>query len=165
MSQRACAWSLLPVLLPAIAFAAPMVAPLVAQVADVGRQDAVPAVTVSPGVTLRELTGRTAAARSDQASVAWFRLDAGRASAWSHNRSGEESFFILTGHGEIRTGTRRQPVGPGSFVLVPPAMTRSIAAAPGEALTFYAVTSPAWSRQDDVLDAAPGSVRQAIPPG
>src|ERR1700712_5100289 len=114
-------WSVLPVLLPVSAPAA--------SITDVRRQDAVPAATGGPGVTLKELTGRDAAnpaACSDAVSVAWFHLDPGRSSPWSHNRIAEESFFILTGHGEIRTGARRQAVGPGSFVLVPPAMTRSM---------------------------------------
>lgn len=143
----------------------PAVAPAAA--ADVGRLQAVPSVTVAPGVTLKELTGRAVAdptARSERTSVAWFHLAPGRASAWSHNRSGEESFFILSGHGAVRTGTGQQPVGPGDFILIPPAVVRSIAAASNESLTFYAVTSPAWSRQDDVLDAAPAPERRASGP-
>lgn len=143
----------------------PMITPAAA--ADVGRLQAVPPVTVSPGVVLKELTGRAVAdptARSDRTSVAWFHLAPGRASAWSHNRTGEESFFILSGHGEVRTGTGRQAVGPGDFILIPPSVVRSIMAADNESLTFYAVTSPAWSRQDDVLDAAPAPLRRARSP-
>lgn len=116
-----------------------------------------PAVTVSPGVTLKELTGRSAVpgARSKQASVAWFRLEPGAASAWSRNKVGEESFFVLSGHGEVWTGGRSQAVAPGSFVLIPAATVRSIRASKGEVLEFYAITTPAWTSEDDVHVAPP----------
>ena len=117
----------------------------------------VPSIVVSPGVILKELTGRTApaGARSRKVSVAFFHLEPNRASAWSYNKVAEESFFILKGHGTVRTGTRSQPVGPGSYILVPPAVVRSVLASPREALEFYAVTSPAWSQDDDVRTTRP----------
>ena len=119
--------------------------------------DDVPAVTISPGVILKELTGRTAAgsARSEKNSVAFFHLDPGCASAWSYNKVGEESFFILKGHGEIWTGSHAQAVQAGSFMLVPPGLVRSVRASKDEAMEFYAVTAPAWSKEDDVLIDAP----------
>jgi mannose-6-phosphate isomerase-like protein (cupin superfamily) len=117
----------------------------------------VPAVTVSPGVILRELTGRTApgSARSEKCSVAFFHLEPGRASAWSYNKIAEESFFILKGHGDVWAANQGQAVGPGSFILVPPGVVRSVRASRGEALEFYAVTSPAWSKEDDFMAEAP----------
>ena len=134
-------------------------AALLAQSPEARLTDDVPAVTVSPGVILKELTGRSAAgsARSDKTSVAFFHLDAGHASAWSYNKVGEESFFILKGRGEVWTGDHAQAVRPGSFILVPPGMVRSVRASKGEALEFYAVTAPAWSQDDDVLASAPAS--------
>lgn len=117
----------------------------------------VPAVVVSPGVILHELMGRTApaAARTDRCSVALFHLEPGRASAWSFNRVGEESFFVLKGRGEIRLGKQTLPVRAGSYVLVPPAVVRSIRASADEALEFYAITAPSWSAADDVLTESP----------
>jgi mannose-6-phosphate isomerase-like protein (cupin superfamily) len=133
--------------------------PLVAggESAQVRHPDDIPLITVSPGVQLKELTGRSATkgARTDQASVALFQLAPGRASAWSHNKVGEESFFVLKGHGEVWTGNRAQPVRPGSFILIPPGVVRSIRASKDEALEFYAITTPAWSSDDDVHVAAP----------
>ena len=119
--------------------------------------DDIPAITVSPGVVLKELTGRSAApgAKSDQGSVAFFHLEPGRASAWSHNKVGEESFFVLKGHGEVWTGNKAQAVRPGSFILIPPNVVRSIRASKGEVLEFYAVTTPAWTSDDDMLTSAP----------
>jgi mannose-6-phosphate isomerase-like protein (cupin superfamily) len=119
--------------------------------------DDIPLITVSPGVQLKELTGRSAVkgAKSDQASVAFFRLAPGCGSAWSHNKVGEESFFVLKGRGEVWTGNRAQPVRAGSFILIPPGVVRSIRASKGEELEYYAVTTPAWSSDEDVLDPAP----------
>jgi len=116
-------------------------------------------ITVSPGVILRELTGRTAAGpmRSEKCSVAFFHLEPGHASAWSFNKIAEESFFILKGHGSVWTGDTRHAVKPGSFILVPPNVVRSVRASEGEALEFYAVTSPAWSPDDDFMGKAPAS--------
>ena len=114
-------------------------------------------VQVSEGVRLKELTGRAApvGAKSTLGSVALFELDPGRASAWSHNKVGEESFFILDGHGEVWADGVAHPVGPGDCILIPPAVVRSIRASKGEMLKFYAVTTPAWSKEDDVLVPAP----------
>jgi mannose-6-phosphate isomerase-like protein (cupin superfamily) len=119
--------------------------------------DRVPAITVSQGVILKELTGRTApgSAKSEKVSVAFFHLEPGSASAWSYTKIGEESFFILKGRGEIWTGDRAQEVQAGSFIVVPPKMVRSVRASKGEALEFYAVTAPAWSKEDDVMAKAP----------
>lgn len=116
-----------------------------------------PFVQVSQGVRLKELTGRAApdGAKSQLGSVALFELDPGHASAWSHNKAGEESFFILEGHGEVWTGGVAHPVGPGDYILIPPAVVRSIRASKGEVLKFYAITTPAWSKDDDVLVPAP----------
>ena len=116
-----------------------------------------PFIRVSQGVRLKELTGRAApvGAQSLLGSVALFELDPGHASAWSHNKVGEESFFILEGHGEVWTGGTAHPVGPGDYILVPPAVVRSIRASKGELLKFYAITTPSWSKDDDVLVSAP----------
>ena len=67
-----------------------------------------------------------------------FRLEPGCASAWSHNKVGEESFFVLRGRGEVWLGNKAHVVRPGSFVLIPPSVVRSIRASKGEALEYYA---------------------------
>lgn len=130
---------------------------LASDAASVISPDKLPFVQVSQGVRLKELTGRAApvGARSTLGSVALFELDPGHASAWSHNKLGEESFFILQGHGEVWTGNTAHPVGPGDYILIPPAVVRSIRASKGEMLKFYAITTPAWSKDDDVLVTAP----------
>lgn len=128
-----------------------------ADLPTVRQQQDLPATSAGPGVMLRELIGRGTAldSRSRLASVAWFRLLPGHASAWSHNRRGEEAFLVLAGTGSVWIGNQSQPVGPGSYILVQPAMIRSIRADREQALEFYAITAPAWSRADDVLVAPP----------
>src|SRR5271168_3534607 len=83
----------------------------------VGQTEMLPIIKATKGDTFRELIGRTGSgsAQTAQASVALFHLDAGSASPWSHNKVGEESFFVLAGHGTVWTGSRSQDVGPGSF--------------------------------------------------
>lgn len=128
-----------------------------AELPPVLHPDGVAAINSAAGVTLRELSGRTApvGARSDKVSVALFRLEPGKASAWSHNKVGEESFFVLSGEGEVWTDGKVQPVQPGSYIVIQPSTVRSIRATKGVPLEFYAITSPAWSSDDDVLTAAP----------
>ncbi len=124
---------------------------------DAPHPDGIPVITVSPGVALRELIGRSglAGARTDRVSVAFFHLDAGCASAWSFTKVGEESFLVLKGRGTVWLGDKPHAVRPGSFILVPPGVVRSVRADEHEALEFYAVTTPAWSSADDVLTGAP----------
>jgi mannose-6-phosphate isomerase-like protein (cupin superfamily) len=128
-----------------------------AQDAQVYNQNALPPTVVSPGVSLKELTGlsATGSAHSGHVSVALFHLEPGKASAWSHNKIGEESFFVLKGKGAVWTGSRWQPVEAGSYVVIPPSNVRSIRASEHESLDFYAITAPAWTQEDDVHTTAP----------
>jgi mannose-6-phosphate isomerase-like protein (cupin superfamily) len=130
-----------------------------AETPTVGETKDVPPITVSPGVILKELTGPSVpgSAHSEKVSVAFFHLEPGKASAWSYTKVGEESFFVLKGAGEIWIGDHGQSVEAGSFVVVPPGVVRSVRASKGESLEFYAVTSPAWSKEDDVMAKAPAS--------
>ena len=130
---------------------------LQAEQARVLHPDEQPAIVVSPGVILKELTGRSAqeTARTPRCSVAWFHLEPGKASAWSYNKVGEESFFVLKGQGEVWTGNRAQAVRAGSFILIPAGVVRSIRASKGAALEYYAITAPAWTQDDDVLTTTP----------
>jgi mannose-6-phosphate isomerase-like protein (cupin superfamily) len=141
----------------ALVFALASVPAMAQELPSVLHSDSLPLITAAPGVTLRELSGRTApaGARSDKVSVALFYLEPGKASAWSHNKLGEESFFVLSGEGEVWTDGKVQPVKPGSYIVIQPSTVRSIRASKGVPLTFYAITSPAWSSDDDVLTTAP----------
>jgi mannose-6-phosphate isomerase-like protein (cupin superfamily) len=146
----------IPVLVAILALAVP------ARGEDAPHPDHIPRVTVSPGVELQELIGLNGKAGADtgRSSVALFHLEAGRASAWSYNKVGEESFLVLAGRGEVWTGNRAHAVRAGSFILVPPGVVRSVRADAGQPLEFYAITTPAWTQADDVLTTAPAGVPQ-----
>lgn len=128
----------------------------------VQQTDDVEPIQVSPGVELKELTGRTASppAQTQQGSVAHFRLEPGAASPWSHNLVGEESFFVLQGRGEIWLGDQPQAVKAGSFVVLPPRTIRSMRANQGEVLEYYSITTPAWDEEDHVLVEPPAGFRE-----
>ena len=131
---------------------------LAADAPQASRQQLMSETVTAPGVALRELIGRHAAApddRSSLVSVALFRLQPGHGSAWSHNRAGEDAFLVLTGQGTIWIGAGPRRVGPGSYSLVQPATVRSVRADRGEALAYDAITAAAWSQTDDLLVAPP----------
>jgi mannose-6-phosphate isomerase-like protein (cupin superfamily) len=128
-----------------------------AQIAGLTRADslhrsgeAVKVPASPPPLALQEIVGRTAAEHSDRVSVAFFRLQPGAASALSYNHVGEEIFIIGAGHGSVLRGGERIPVGAGAVVNVEAAIHRSVRADENEVLEFYAITSPAWSPEDDV---------------
>jgi uncharacterized protein len=106
-------------------------------------------------IELQEIIGRTAREHSDRVSVAFFRLQPGAASALSYNHEGEEIFIITKGHGDVLKGADSIPVAAGSVVNLAPPVHRSVRADRNEVLEFYAITSPAWSPQDDVHVGAP----------
>ena len=103
-----------------------------------------------PPLELQEIVGRTASEHSERVSVAFFRLQSGAASALSYNHEGEEIFIISGGHGSVLRGGTRIPVKRGSVINVEASVVRSVRADENEMLEFYAITSPAWSPQDDV---------------
>lgn len=112
----------------------------------------VPAVTVSPGVDLRELVGRVARdAKTSAVSVAQFTLAPGHGSGTSFNRRSQEVFLVASGTGQVQLGDRVTPVAPGSTVFIPATQHHSIAADAGSTLIFYAICAPAFAADDYVL--------------
>jgi hypothetical protein len=133
-----------------------------AQIAGLTREDSLhrpasppPSAAAPAPIELLEIVGRTAKEHSDRVSVAFFRLQPGAASALSYNHEGEEIFIVTRGRGDVRRGDEMIAVSAGSVVNVAPPVHRSVRADRGEVLEFYAVTSPAWSPQDDVHVGAP----------
>lgn len=130
---------------PAAAIAAaPVPSPTVFAPADVT------AIEIAPGVTLRELIGRQAHARSADYSVARFTLAPGTGTGRSYNRVGEEFFLIVSGRGTVELDGRHSPVAAGSVVVMKPGVKHALNASAPEGLDFYAVTLPAFSPDDYV---------------
>jgi predicted cupin superfamily sugar epimerase/mannose-6-phosphate isomerase-like protein (cupin superfamily) len=118
---------------------------------QIGSADAAPIIQGAPGVTFKELIGRVAAVRSTRMSAALFMLEPGHATPLSFTHDGEEAFLVMSGNGSVRLGDKTVPVKAGSVILVPPQMPRSVIAAAGNSLSFYALTSPAWQASDDTI--------------
>lgn len=116
------------------------------------QQDEAPAVEVSPGVTLRELLGRAGKAQSEDCSIAFFQLAPGRSTGTSYCRVAAEVFLVLAGTGTVHLGERREPVRPGSVVVIPPGERHALVAGEGDRLDFYAISSPAFSPADYVRE-------------
>lgn len=124
--------------------AMPAPSPTVFATADVA------AVEIAPGVTLRELIGRQAHARSADYSVARFTLAPGKSTGRSYNRVGEEFFLIVAGRGTVELDGTRAAVAAGSVVVIKPGVKHALDASAHEGLDFYAVTLPAFSPDDYV---------------
>jgi uncharacterized protein len=110
----------------------------------------IPEITVAPGVTLRELIGRVAAARSTDYSIARFALAPGKTTGVSYNKIGEEVFLIISGRGSAKVGSETSPVAAGSVVIMKPGAHHSLTANADSTLEFYAITFPAFSPADYV---------------
>ncbi|MEY4489676.1 MAG: Pyrimidine-specific ribonucleoside hydrolase RihA [Verrucomicrobiota bacterium] len=112
--------------------------------------ETVAAITAAPGVVLRELIGRVGHARSNACSVARFALAPGTGTGTSYNKTGEEVFLIISGHGRVKLAGEEKPVTAGDVVVMKPGLRHSLTAAPDEGLEFYAITYPAFSPDDYV---------------
>jgi mannose-6-phosphate isomerase-like protein (cupin superfamily) len=115
---------------------------------------AVPPVTVSPGVTLQEVVGRVAHdAKSTTVSVAKFTLAPGHSSGTSFNHQSQEVFLVTDGAGEVHVAGHAIHVGRDSIAFIPAGDRHSIEADQNAALSFYAISAPAFSPDDYVLVA------------
>lgn len=110
-----------------------------------------PLLSAGAGINLRELIGRTGVAKTDAYSIALFTLDAGKGSPTSYNQVSEEVFLVMSGEGEVTLGHQTTKVATGSTTVIPARVRHSIRAAPGQVLTFYAISVPAYSHEDYVL--------------
>jgi uncharacterized protein len=114
----------------------------------------VPMQTVATGVQLQELVGKAAPdAKSARLSVAQFVLEPGRSSGMSFNHRSQEVFFVAGGSGRVRLGFDVLPVSPGSVVFIPPGAAHAIEADANSALTFLAISAPAFTPEDYVVVA------------
>jgi len=113
---------------------------------------AVSPVTVTPGIEVRELVGRAGRHKSNSYSVAYFTIAPGRTSATTYTQEAEETLIVLKGHGWLARGSQSEKISPGSVVVVPPRVSRSVAADSTEDLELVVVSSPAFHSRD----SAPG---------
>ncbi|MCU0793759.1 MAG: cupin domain-containing protein [Opitutaceae bacterium] len=117
-------------------------APLCSRVITPGE---VAALALPGGVSLRELAGRTSAARTESLSVARFRLEAGAGTGSSRYLGADEFFYILAGTGTATLGESRHAVGPGALVVIARGEPHAIVADAAGPLEFLAVIAPAFN--------------------
>ena len=110
----------------------------------------VPALTVAPGMQLRELIGRVGQARTERVSVARFTLQPGKSTGESYCKVGEEFFLIIAGRGTALVAGEMKPVQMGSIVVLRPGVRHALMAAADAGLEFYAISAPAFSPDDYV---------------
>jgi predicted cupin superfamily sugar epimerase/mannose-6-phosphate isomerase-like protein (cupin superfamily) len=113
-----------------------------------------PRIDVSEGIELRELAGRNARIRADAYSIAYFTLSPGTSMPLSRNKTSEEVFLVTTGSGEVTLDGEVRRIRPGSVVSMKPGVPHSIRAAGELPLVFYAISSPAFSPNDYVIEPA-----------
>jgi predicted cupin superfamily sugar epimerase/quercetin dioxygenase-like cupin family protein len=113
--------------------------------------DTVRVQRVSPGVDLQELVGQQAEkSRSARLSIARFTLAPGTSTGMSFNHRSQEVFLVTGGSGQVRLEAEVVAVGPGSVVFIPAQDAHAIEAGPANALTFFAVSAPAFTPEDYV---------------
>ena len=111
----------------------------------------VPLVSVTPGVTLRELVGRLAqGAKTSAVSVAKFTLAPGMSTGRSFNRRAQEIFLVTEGSGLVRLGEKVVSVTRDSTVFIPAEVVHSIEADAKSNLGFFAISAPAFTPDDYV---------------
>lgn len=125
-------------------------APAVLAGPSVFAPEAVAAIAVAPGVTLRELIGRVGMGKTERTSVARFALEPGKGTGMSYCKIGEEYFLVISGHGVVVVEGESSKVQAGSVVVLRPGVKHSLTAAADSALEFYAITTPAFSPDDYV---------------
>ncbi len=125
-------------------------APAIAAEAVVFAPENVSAVTLAPGMELRELIGRVGQARTERVSVARFALQPGKSTGESYCKVGEEFFLIIAGRGTALVAGETKPVQVGSVVVLRPGVRHALTAAADAGLEFYAITAPAFSPDDYV---------------
>ena len=104
-----------------------------------------PMIEIAPGVSLRELAGRTGRTRTEAVSFARFSLEAGRSSGSSRYLGSDEYFIVISGVGVATLGAERAPVGPGSVVVIKRGEPHEITADATGPLEFLTVIAPAFN--------------------
>lgn len=129
---------------PAADKAAPMAA-APALVSRVFGPEAATNIEAAPGVSLRELLGRTGVARTEAVSVARFRLEAGASSGSSHYFGCDEFFVVLSGTGVATLNDMEFAVRAGSVVAIARGAPHALRADAEGPLEFLAVLAPAFN--------------------
>ena len=97
------------------------------------------------GETVWELIGKAVGPNAPQHSFALVEIDPGKSSLNHFHPVAEESYFILSGQGEMTLGEETQTLNPGDCVHIPPEKNHQIFNRQSEPLRFIAVCVPPWT--------------------
>jgi predicted cupin superfamily sugar epimerase/mannose-6-phosphate isomerase-like protein (cupin superfamily) len=103
------------------------------------------ALDLGGGVSLREIVGRAAVARTEALSMTRFRLEAGATTGSSRYLGADEHFYVLSGRGVAEIDGRRMPVEPGDVVVIRRGEPHALTADAAVALEFLAVIAPGFN--------------------
>lgn len=101
-------------------------------------------ISTPHGETVREYMG-SAAGGSTQHSLAHITLSPSAASRRHYHPTAEESYFVLSGHGEVTIEGETRELTPGDAVAIPAGAVHQIRCAGPTDLVFLAVCVPPWT--------------------
>ena len=99
----------------------------------------------STSMELTELAGRNAVVKSDQLSIARFRLPNDASVTERKNTISEEMIIVISGTAHLQIGDNGQSAGPGEVLRVPVGAKYSITSTGSQPLEAYAICAPAFT--------------------
>ena len=102
-------------------------------------------VTTPHGEIVRELGGISAGGLT-QHSLAHITLPPQQASLKHYHPEAEESYYIISGSGQVIINGEKCRLNPGEMIAIAPGQIHEISnPSPDESLTFIAICTPPWT--------------------
>jgi mannose-6-phosphate isomerase-like protein (cupin superfamily) len=103
----------------------------------------------SSGENVFELVGASVpSGLAQRHSLAYIVLPSGGRSSLHYHQTSEESYYILSGHAQVKIDGAIGTLSPGQACLIKPPSRHEISNAGDEDLVFLAVCTPAWVPTD-----------------
>src|SRR5687768_18571499 len=109
-----------------------------------------PEFTAGDGTLLREILRPEDPDIAIRYSLAHARLAADQKSQ-KERLSSTEVYFILEGRGVMQIDGRRQAVGSGDCIYIPPGSVQHIENEGSDDLVFLCIVDPAWRKEDEEI--------------
>jgi mannose-6-phosphate isomerase-like protein (cupin superfamily) len=102
--------------------------------------------------TVFELIGRFVGEITERHSLAYVTILPGKAGRRHYHPEAEESYYILSGKGQMHIGDESAQVSPGDAILIKATDHHKIVNTGDEDLTFLAVCVPAWEPSNSIFE-------------
>ena len=106
-----------------------------------------------PEMLLQEMIGRAAAIKSNRLSVAKFIMEPNTSVPSHFHRASEEVYFVLDGSALMTVDDKSYPITTGDVIMVERGERHQVVTREGERLEFLAITVPAYSDSDFIIEA------------